>query len=317
MVQYPIWSTWAVYKSNISERSVYEYASSIKQHEFPNSVLEIDDMWETCYGSLTIDTKRFPDMKRHVSELKRLGYRVTLWAHPFINEGCEPTYTIAREAGYLVKSQNGSLHTRWWNGDAAIIDFTNAAAAKWFANRLKKVQNDTGFDSFKFDAGESSYSPQVPVYANMSDDHPDTYLRAYVQTLNEFGNMIEIRVATGIQDISPLLRMNDRNTKWSGPLAFDTMIPALLQMNIVGYPFVMPDMIGGNGYNDDVLTEEMYVRWVQLNVFMPVLQFSLPPWTFSPEVRIGRIFFRHSCTEFDERCEYSFYPFHLSGSRNH
>ena len=43
----------------------------------------------------------------------------------------------------------------------------------------------------------------------------------------------------------------------------------------LGYPFVLPDMIGGNGYGDDPLDEstipsrEMYIRWLQANVFMP------------------------------------------------
>lgn len=53
---------------------------------------------------------------------------------------------------------------------------------------------------------------------------------------------------------------------------------------MVGYPFVLPDMIGGNGYGDNpILTNEVYIRWLQANVFMPSLQFSYVPWKFNNE----------------------------------
>lgn len=58
----------------------------------------------------------------------------------------------------------GNPDTQWWNsqkGEAAYIDFTNPAAADWYENRLKKLQADAGIDSYKFDAGESSWSPAV------------------------------------------------------------------------------------------------------------------------------------------------------------
>lgn len=51
-------------------------------------------------------------------------------------------------------------------------------------------------------------------------------------------------------------------------------------MNMVGYPFVLPDMIGGNGYNNIRPDSEIFIRWLQANVFMPSLQFSYVPWDY-------------------------------------
>lgn len=59
---------------------------------------------------------------------------------------------------------NNSTDTQWWNSgenEAAYIDFTKPAAAAWFTERLNAIKRDTGIDSFKFDAGETSWSPQV------------------------------------------------------------------------------------------------------------------------------------------------------------
>lgn len=99
MITYPIWSTWARYKRDVNHDVVLRFADEISRYGFPNSQLEIDDLWEICYGSLTIDQDRFPNMDVTVRMLKSKGYRVTVWAHPFINKGCEPWYTEAKNKG--------------------------------------------------------------------------------------------------------------------------------------------------------------------------------------------------------------------------
>lgn len=116
MVRHPIWSTWARYKVNVSEKVVNEFADEIVVHKFNNSQLEIDDNWETCYGSATFDPVKFPNVTRLTQDLRRKGFRTTLWIHPFINEGCEPAYSNALKMGYFVTNQQGQVHTTWWQG---------------------------------------------------------------------------------------------------------------------------------------------------------------------------------------------------------
>lgn len=99
MANLPIWSTWAKYKAAIDETIVLEFADSINTNGFTNSQLEIDDLWETCYGSLTFDTNKFSNIANTVTAIKAKGFRVTLWVHPFINKDCTETYNAAKAAG--------------------------------------------------------------------------------------------------------------------------------------------------------------------------------------------------------------------------
>jgi len=78
--------------------------------------------------------------------------------------------------------------------------------------------------------------------------------------------------------------MIDRDSRWDFHLGLPTLITSLLQLNMVGYPFVLPDMIGGNGYHGLLPSKEIYIRWMQANVFMPVVQFSYTPWDFDQQV---------------------------------
>ncbi|KAL0117299.1 hypothetical protein PUN28_010272 [Cardiocondyla obscurior] len=298
MIRYPIWSTWARYKANITEKVVEAFADEIKANKFENSQLEIDDNWETCYGSAEFNTVKFPDIKGLVQRLKNKGFRVTLWIHPFINRGCEPAFSTALKNNYFVKNFDGQVAMSWWQGiDAATIDFTNPSAVTWWVNRLRRLQK-LGIETFKFDAGEGSWLPQVPNLLGPSDSQPGLFTQDYVRVLAaNFGDSVEVRVGWRSQDLPIFVRMIDKDTKWTWNNGLPTLITTLLQMNLNGYVHVLPDMIGGNGYLDGSLngteypSKEIFIRWLQTNVFMPSLQYSFTPWDYDTEtVEICRKF---------------------------
>ena len=59
------------------------------------------------------------------------------------------------------------------------------------------------------------------------------------------------------------------------------MIPTAFLFSTIGYPFILPDMIGGNVYNNEGLpSSELFIRWMQLNTFLPSMQFSISPWQY-------------------------------------
>ncbi|MCH1922752.1 hypothetical protein L9G15_25395, partial [Shewanella sp. A3A] len=61
----------------------------------------------------------------------------------------------------IMKYPNGTVgKTSWWNGEgAALFDFLNPQATKWYMQRLQSILDNYGFDGFKFDAGEAAYIP--------------------------------------------------------------------------------------------------------------------------------------------------------------
>lgn len=54
-------------------------------------------------------------------------------------------------------------------------------------------------------------------------------------------------------------------------------------MSLAGYPFILPDMIGGNAYGE-APSKELFIRWAQANALLPAMQFSLLPWDYDQEV---------------------------------
>ena len=176
--------------------------------------------------------------------------------------------------------------TYWWNsGFASYVDFTDDRAVSWWTQRLLDLQNTTGIDSFKFDAGEANWMPSS---FRLTDDStkaiwPEIFTTKFAETMSStFGGQIEVRVGRRTQKEAIFVRMLDKFSDWSYANGLKTMVTTLLQQSIAGYPFVLPDMIGGNGYNGDP-DKELYIRWLQANTFMPTMQFSYVPWMFDQE----------------------------------
>ncbi|BFZ23821.1 hypothetical protein BsWGS_26861 [Bradybaena similaris] len=84
-----------------------------------------------------------------------------------------------------------------------------------------------------------------------------------------------------------MVRMVDRDSNWSHELGVQTLIPTTLIFGLMGYPYVLPDLIGGDAYSPPIPEPELFVRWLQASVFLPVLQFSTPPWVYNNDTIIA------------------------------
>lgn len=209
-----------------------------------------------------------------------------MWVHPFINKGCEPYYSYAKDNNLLARSRNGSYDTSWWNSgtnEAAHVDFTNPEARSWYRKRLEDIQNTHGIDIFKFDGGETSWFPEDSVLTGDPSLAPGLMTRAFVELASDFGNLLEIRTGWGTQHLQVLVRMLDFDSRWTAQNGLKSLIPTLIQFNLNGYVFVLPDMIGGNQYGEDVLTKNLFIRWLQASALMPAIQFSVVPWEHDAE----------------------------------
>ena len=278
MIRYPVWSTWVKYHSEVNQNDVEEFLGEIVANNFPCSQLEIDDKYTTMYGDYDFDPVKFPNPTGMIEKIHNASCRVTTWVHPFA-EVESKAYAEGKPAGMFVVGGDGKTPglLKWWNGYAAAIDVTKSSAYKWFLGRLKSFQANYSIDSFKFDAGSATYLPFQ--YTLNGTDIPSNYSVQYAKLASEINNIVEVRVADHSQDLPVFVRFLDRDASWDTAMGLTSVIPAVLTIGILGYPFILPDMIGGNGLPD----KDLFIRWMQLNTFLPSMQFSIPPWNYDSE----------------------------------
>lgn len=206
--------------------------------------------------------------------------------HPFENSDCY-SYKVARTLELLVlrPEDNATDTIQWWDGRGGLIDFTKPEAADWFQQRLNYLKQNYNVDGFKFDAGESSFVPSLAILNGPENLQPASLSTAYAKTVARINpGMAEMRSLFMAQQLPLVVRMGDKSSIWGYNNGLKSLIPTLLNLNMVGYSTIMPDMIAGNGYAN-VPDKELFIRWLQACIFMPVLQFSYAPWDYDDEVK--------------------------------
>jgi alpha-glucosidase (family GH31 glycosyl hydrolase) len=276
----PTWTTWARYKTAIDQDVVLGYADDIIKNEYPYGVLEIDDRWQVYYGDLGFDPQRFPNPKKMIDELHAKGFKVTSWVIPFLDPQSQ-AFADGAKNGWLVRTSDGSPYlVEWWQGRGGLLDVTNPSALEWFFERLKQLQVKTGLDGFKFDAGEACFLPSDAITHQKID--PNEYTQLYVDAVAKHYRLTEVRSGWRNQRAPIFFRQWDKTTSWGLDNGLHSVLTGILALGISGYPFVLPDMIGGNEYEEKA-DAEMMIRWTQLNALLPAMQFSLPPWEYGDE----------------------------------
>jgi myogenesis-regulating glycosidase len=279
---FPIWTTWARFKDAIDQAECLRFADDIVAAGFPIGTLEIDDKWQVEYGDLAFHPDRFPDPRRMIDDLHDRGIKVTAWIVPFI----DPRATVAQEAvaqRYVVRRPSGEPHlVTWWHDPGHLIDISDPRAEAWFAEGLERLRQETGLDGFKFDAGEACYLPADAV--TTGDLSPNDYSHRYADFVSRRFPGSDVRTAWRNQRGTILLREWDKHSEWGLGNGLQSVLTQALTFGLIGYPFVLPDMIGGNEYGGQHADDELLIRWAQVNALMPQMQFSVAPWERGSEV---------------------------------
>ena len=285
----PIWSTWGAFKTNFDSDTVHNYSADIKKHNFNIGQLELDDGYgrDGLYGNLSMEI-----------DTGGLDVPLTAWVHPFVNPSTTEFEDNVDEDYFLpgkskIEGDSVSL-VKWWHGYGAVINYLDDEVAKKQREALIQFMRDYNLKSLKFDAGEVTYLPKCVYTQNVVN--PGDYATEYAAFVGSFpkdvSSRAEVRVGYFSQEQPVWVRMLDRSSTWGVDNGLKSVLTAALTFGIAGYPFVLPDVIGGNGedpanfrlpYTPD---STLFVRWMQLSTFLPAMQFSVPPFhpKFTPNI---------------------------------
>jgi len=76
----------------MNQTKLIEFANQILDHKFASSQIEIDIGWQECIGQLDFDSNKYPDPEKMVNDLKKLGFRLTLWLNGFVSDKCQNAF---------------------------------------------------------------------------------------------------------------------------------------------------------------------------------------------------------------------------------
>jgi alpha-D-xyloside xylohydrolase len=168
----PAWSfgLWLTtsFTTNYDEATVNHFIDGMAERGIPLHVFHFDCFWMKAFHWCDFEWNRetFPDPQGMLARLKARGLKICVWINPYIAQP-SPLFAEGMAKGFLLKKPNGDVW-QWdrWQPGQGIVDFTNPAAAQWYAGHLRRLLA-MGVDCFKTDFGERI--PTDVVYHDGSD----------------------------------------------------------------------------------------------------------------------------------------------------
>ncbi len=290
----PLWSfgTWMSRMTYFSADEVNEICDRMRSEDYPCDVIHLDTGWfkTDWLCEWKFNDERFPDPKKFIGDLKKNGYRVSLWQLPYVADGAEQLKE-AKENNYIAPltkkaETDGSNFSAL--DYAGTIDFTYPKATEWYKGLLKKLL-DMGVVCIKTDFGENihmdaNYHGMKPELLN--NLYALLYQKAAYEITKEVtgDGIVWARAGWAGCQRYPLHWGGDAACSWEGMAG---SLKGGLHIGLSGFGFWSHDVPGFHGvpnFMNSVISDELYVRWTQFGVFSSHLRYhgtsKREPWSY-------------------------------------
>ncbi|MFC4291107.1 alpha-glucosidase [Sphingorhabdus arenilitoris] len=226
---------------------------------------------------------RYPNLPAQITALKEKGIRFLGYVNPYLAvDGSQ--YQEAAQLGYLALRLDSDepYVVDFGEFDCGIVDFTNAGAARWFADRIiGQEMLDFGLSGWMADFGE-----YLPTDVRLSDGTdgmdahnlwPVLWAKVNADAIAGRGQtdeaMFFMRAGfSGVQAHCPLLWAGDQCVDFSRHDGIGTVITAALSAGLVGNAVSHSDTGGYTSLHGVVRTSELFMRWAEMAAFSPVMR---------------------------------------------
>jgi len=269
-----------------NETEALDAVDSLKALGYPLDGLVLDLYWygkEQDMGRLEWDSKLWPDPKWFADYLNVKGAKLVAISQPFVlkNGRAIKNYDLLAPKGLFVKDANtgNPLNVEIWVGNGGLLDVSNPSTQQWLANRLDSL-TALGITGWWGDLGEPEVHPAAGLHHNglrartyhnkYGNDWAKIIYDMYAAKYPDRRLMILMRAGTtGLQRYSVFPWSGDVSRSWGG---LEPQIRIMLQSGLSGLGYMGHD-VGGFAINpDSPMNPELYVRWLQLGLFSPMLR---------------------------------------------
>lgn len=260
---------------SLTQATVHEYANRFVNHGFNGGLVLIRDGWQHVQGDLAFWKEAFPHPAEIVHILHNKGNRVLLDVHPYFCLN-SLNFGAAMDGEYLLADQSKvPLLTRWNGSLCAVVNLFEERAANWFLEQLHELNRTLGVDGFVFRGGEARALPYG------QGRWASAFLGRYLSVAARSGPLVGSPGGPGFVTLAP------QPSTWQ---ALQGILPKVLTLGLLGHRLVGPGCVGGDLVAPGTKPErELYFRWWQLAVFLPVLQFSVLPSDYNDDFELTKV----------------------------
>lgn len=273
---------WMSRISYSSQAEVLEVAKKLRALKFPCDVIHIDTNWfnEDWKCDWQFGKQKFPDPRQMFSDLRSLGFRISLWQAPYVIK--ETSVYKEAEKRHALAKNHGPFQFMVIYG-ATPIDFSSPEGVEWYQEKLRNLL-ELGASVIKTDFGEGIEPPMEFMKYTGRQMH-NLYSLLYTKAAFE---ITEKTCGEGIIWARSAYAGSQRYpVHWSGDNSstFENLLCSLrggLSLGLCGFTFWSQDTGGFIG----TPTDDLYVRWTQLTIFQSHIRYHgmgprfREPWNY-------------------------------------
>ncbi len=259
---------------------------TLKREGYPLDGIVFDLYWygkEEDMGRLAWDNQQWPDHRKMLANFKKQGVNVVTISQPYVltnGRAIDNFRTLDRD-GLLCKTDgtDTTQNVVIWVGQGGMFDVSNPATRQWLSNRYKQL-TDEGVTGWWGDLGEPEKHPleirhhnglTAEQYHNLYGNDWSSIIYDMFKT--EFPDrrlMTMMRAGTaGLQRYSVFPWSTDVSRSWGG---LAPQVTIMLNAGLSGLGYMSHDVGGFAVDPENKRDGELYIRWLQLGLFSPVLR---------------------------------------------
>ncbi|KAM4618523.1 SITS-binding protein [Polymixia lowei] len=285
----PFWKLLASVDSGLKvERELRTFSNRLRRHQLGEGVISLNEHSTTLLSDMDHDylnSRKRGMSKRQTRDLplvKLLNISITL--SPFLSVGTTHFHTSLADGAQalwlsLPSAPQGHLIpvlTQWRGRFCVKLNITNPSAVGWFLDRVGSLQSHLGMEYVLLEGGEGNVFEQQALRPPRALSG-DQYIGLLADLAARIGDSAIMTAGTRSSHKPLFVRMTPLQSDWS-PMGLKGIIPCLLHHTLLGYNFLIPDAVGGSLSGDLVTDEELFIRWLEIAAFLPVISFHTPPW---------------------------------------
>ena len=258
---------------------------TLKMNNYPVDGVVLDLYWygkEQDMGRLAWEPEQWQDHKKMLADLKNKGVNTVIISQPYVltNGKALNNYNELSAKGMFCRDSVGNTHeVTIWVGSGGMFDVSNPDTRLWLRNRYKQL-TDEGVGGWWGDLGEPEVHPESIFHYNgltarqyhnlygnewsriIYDLYKEEYPNTRLMTLMRGGT-------AGLQRYSVFPWSTDVSRSWGG---LQPQVNIMLNSGLSGLGYMSHDVGGFAITEDKIVDPELYVRWLQLGTFSPILR---------------------------------------------
>lgn len=248
-----------------------ELLNQMQRNESSCSFIQLYDEWEGEYGNLNVDSAMMDNIQALLSEAGNHSCYPILPISTFFSyksqhfrEGVNNSYFV-RDRQYLVTRM-----VKWRGQEGAVLDVTNPEAERWFLDLIRGLIKQLNIKALKL---LTLSVPPDSKYFDRNMTHLD-YTRIFYRDMASLNMSLVLELATGFIPLPVYTPIRMMFYGEPGSSCLNTSIPYSLIMGMSGFPLLIAD---ADRLALNSTTEEMFIRWLQMAIFFPVLEIPSIP----------------------------------------